>query len=296
VSLLSNALEGSDGYSVGYFLRMKWNTPSESSETALLTRLLLVDETCELAKKFIEQINIQEVLQTQLDVHEVGVQDLTGELIPYKFRGSIIELFAQLNGQFPKQFRFLLELRIDHFDPSILLLSVLVSHCQEHQRCNEDYCILSKLLQLGANANDSRHKVTPLQIAVERNDFDGVKVLLEAGADPNGTGDSGGIKWERGTYLSFFNELHNLSPLEVYKNYVTYTSIGRNQMPGGMIDTILLQYGATPCPETTRWTRTKAEDMGRPYKLDLVASGFTVNSKAYHKSSPEKPVQILELH
>jgi hypothetical protein len=92
-------------------------------------------------------------------------------------------------------------------------------------RTSSDYCILSKLLQLGANANGSRYKVTPLQIAVERNDFEGVKVLLEAGADLNGTGDGGEMEWERGTYLYIFNELYGLSLLKVCRDY---TSVGGN--------------------------------------------------------------------
>ena len=138
---------------------------------------------------------MQEVLHTQLDLN-IDVFGVTRDIETnsYDFEGSIIELFAQLvNYVRLDPFTLLLEQGIGFFNPSIALLSFVGSHDHDRKFDFEHGCHLSRLLQLGATPNISGYMVTPLQIAVASWDFEGVMILLEAGADPNGTGDSGGI-------------------------------------------------------------------------------------------------------
>jgi hypothetical protein len=78
-------------------------------------------------------------------------------------------------------------------------------------------CALVRLLQCGATTDVPGFKFTPLQIAVNLRDFYAVKTLLEAGADPNGVGKSGGMEWEETSWLSDFSHLHGARPLHIIK-------------------------------------------------------------------------------
>jgi hypothetical protein len=91
------------------------------------------------------------------------------------------------------------------------------------------------------------YRVTPLQIAVASRDFEGAKILLEAGADPNGTGDSGGIEWKEGSLLARFNHLGRVNPLRICREFkIIYNGYGKKEREKAStnINAILLQYGA----------------------------------------------------
>lgn len=48
---------------------------------------------------------------------------------------------------------------------------------------------------------------TPLQVAAAISHLEGVKYLLDVGADPNCAGSRDGTKWQEGTYMAQFNDL-----------------------------------------------------------------------------------------
>lgn len=245
-----------ENIAAGITLKKIWRNLSRGTDAALLTSLLLVDETFELAEIFTRQINIQETLQTQLVIDSIEVKSHGFRGFPissdHKFRGSIIELFAQMYGNFPEQFHFLLELGINGLDLSIALLGLAGTHYHDDCSQNNDYyCAISRLLQLGAKVNDSRHVITPLQIATSLHDVGGVKVLLEAGADPNGIGNSGGIQWESGTFLDSLigDDLDGgLRPLEICRNIRRHFTQERDGAIS-KIETMLIQYGGEPLSE-----------------------------------------------
>jgi hypothetical protein len=226
-----------------------WEVPPKSTDAALLISLLQLDESCELAKRLLEEINVQEVMQTPLNLNIEVWEELDAGTKRCDFEGSIIELFALLAAyrrfSRPEQFRLLLEEGAGFFDPSIVLLSFVGSH--EHLEDCDNYCSLSRLLQYGATANVLGYRVTPLQIAVATRDFEGAKTLLEAGADPNGNGDSGGIQWKENTFLARFNHLGGVNPLRICREFeIIYDRYEPEEREGAatMIDEILLQYGA----------------------------------------------------
>lgn len=194
------------------FLSIKWPSSSKQTNTSLLAELLIVDETCELAKKFIEHSDEQKLLQTQLEIHKLQLYPATNEILSYRFRGSIIELFAQLSGTLRKQFRFLLKIGGTCVDPSMVLFSYLGSFIYS---CNCPKDVLLQILPLVADVNSSRFIVSPLQIATQTCNLDAVLALLAAGADPNYKGNSDGMRWEDGTLLSQFNGLVGLCPLDI---------------------------------------------------------------------------------
>jgi hypothetical protein len=228
------------------FWDIVWKNPPKSTDAALLISLLQLDESCELAERFLEKINMQEVLQTQLNLNiQLSEPNWDYDAKRYEFEGSIIELFAPWRFGGPGRFTLLLEKGAKLFDPSLALLSFVGSH--EHSKELDDYCPLSRLLQLGATANVLGYRVTPLQIAVASSDFEGVKILLEGGADPNGIGDSGGIEWKEHTLLARFNHLGGIYPLRICREFgCLYDGWGpeRGEAVHTRINEILLQYGA----------------------------------------------------
>ncbi|KAI5921727.1 hypothetical protein F4810DRAFT_722080 [Camillea tinctor] len=79
------------------------------------------------------------------------------------------------------------------------------------------------LEDLGANPDPEEYVVTPLQVAILKGDVVAIQLLLEAGADPNATGDSGALeialflrlrKKQRGLEMP---RHHELSPLSICK-------------------------------------------------------------------------------
>ncbi|KAF8861178.1 hypothetical protein BDZ45DRAFT_587267 [Acephala macrosclerotiorum] len=230
------------------FWRLDWNTPSKSADAAILTNLLQFNGASELSKKFLERINIQEVLQIQLDLDKAEyIEDR--DFKTYEFQGSIVELFA--TGYDCRSLIQLLEVGSEFIDYSLVLLWCAGFH--EHwDKCNNTTCGLSKSLQLGVNPNFSGYAVTPLQIAAACWDIYAVELLLEAGADPNGTGDSDGIVWKKDTRLARFNHLRGVSPTRLCRQFAcTHPDFDDefDEAPP-KIEATLLQYGARPCPDT----------------------------------------------
>jgi hypothetical protein len=220
-----------------HFWELCWKTPAENTKASLLINLLYLDLTCELAKKLLESINLEDVMQTHL---QIGIRTWylpeSDDEIDFDFEGTAIELFAQLAMDKPHPFRTLLEQGAQYIDPSAAFLSFISSHGHGEDNTCEDYCLLSQLLQLGANVNESGFWVMPLQIAVARFDLAGVKVLLKAGADPNGIGDSNGTEWNNRSLLGRFNHLRAVRPLSICRQ-----EEGDDREE---IEAELLQYGA----------------------------------------------------
>ena len=165
----------------------------------------------------------------------------------WSFEGSIVELFAQQAHEGPGPLRLLIEELDGYFDPSMVMLSLIGSHVHNEMGWCKTYCPLAQLLCLGATANAPGYSITPLQIAVACWDFEGVKMLLEAGADPNGTGNPDVVEWRKDSILGRFNHLRDASPLHICRDsdclIMCPIRTERTEAPAE-IETILLQYGA----------------------------------------------------
>ena len=102
---------------------------------------------------------------------------------------------------------------------------------------------MERLLELGPSVNMGRYQITPLQVAIASEDPNGVRMLLEAGADPSETGNANGLNWEKGTLMHQFSCLHNASPLHVCRNPPSFLNL-RNADVSQRIERMLLLYGA----------------------------------------------------
>lgn len=182
-----------------------------------------------------------------------------------RFRGSVFEFYALLpTATWTLQGLYeILDFAAGHFDPSTILLYVTAKH-QHVESASGSTCwgclILTKLLRLGARATASGYAIGSLQFAVATVDIAAVRLFLDAGLDPNDTGDARGEigTAERGPIFECCQSLRGRSPLNIAKQQQT------NQMPDvsvhvnnrwyrdhrsteqttGEIAALLIQYGA----------------------------------------------------
>ncbi|KAK6330000.1 hypothetical protein TWF718_003427 [Orbilia javanica] len=145
---------------------------------------------------------------------------------PWTCLGTLPEIFAQV--------QFLVSLRdsgrpawlrpwsiLEQFGNSFEITSFLDCYIYSHARdCGNKtlkecapYCLLEKLLDLGADPNGSGMSMTPLQVAAERWDFHAIELLLRKGADANAIG-VGGKRYCLGWKL----EYATWSPLRIYRH------------------------------------------------------------------------------
>jgi hypothetical protein len=136
----------------------------------------------------------------------------------YKFSGTVLEYMAVYSHYMffaPHAFFFFcVEMGEGHAN----FASILPAYCGTHDTCpcyKGEPCILEILLELGALPDPGGYPVTPLQIACFLGDGRGAQLLLEAGADPNRTGDKDGVRWDKNSALHLFTPLHSLSPLRI---------------------------------------------------------------------------------
>jgi ankyrin repeat protein len=104
-------------------------------------------------------------------------------------------------------------------------------------------------LELGAKTKVTGYSVTPLQIAATSWDLQGVRILLEAGADPKNIGDSGGMTWAEDSLMGRYNCLRDSSPLNIarrvrIKSYPAYLQDEESEDDSADIEALLLQHGA----------------------------------------------------
>jgi hypothetical protein len=204
----------------GQFWTTRWVVPPANINSAILFGLGGVDKSELLISKLMNKVNIEALFEEEVVlVRKCEVRtNINGEFRWCRIKGSIVDAIAQLavySSNFGTLFRSLLDSGEQRLNASTTLLSYIGSHgegCRGRDDCGKT-CSLIKLLQLGARPDAPGYRVKPLQIAVVSWDFEGVKILLQAGADANDCGDENGIAWEDNDFLGQFNYLGGCSPL-----------------------------------------------------------------------------------
>jgi hypothetical protein len=247
-----------DYYTTGFW-SFNWEESTKHSKTAILANLLLI-ECFDLAKEFIQELDLESVLQETL---YGSIKSLIGMdfLSSGDFECNIIELLAEI-GEFNEVMLDFCQRELgglvcyDNFLPCYMPHHALANLPEFDMECH-DSCVLLRLLQLGANPDPKGFQVTPLQIAVFSRDLAGVRTLLEAGADPNNTGNEQGIKWHaEKSILRPYCYLHGLAPLYILRHLKPSSKLTNSMSAKKMehvngpismaIERSLLDYKASP--------------------------------------------------
>ena len=233
-----------------YLRTVDWH-PDTTTELKHLYNLLVLTEPCRelvpLVKKFLQGKDLKSLLQAQMCFKREW--DHAYSFGTYAFKGSLIEVFAQLAIGLLDAFELLVEVGAGLFDPSIALLLYIGGHLYSVQFDCDGFCPLQRLLELGADRNLRGYRSTPLQIATFRSDYEGVEMLLKAGATPNDTGSADGAIWPEDSIMGELNILHGASPLRICRDLVTmlgpdYRKLESNGGEKLKIEALLLYHGA----------------------------------------------------
>ncbi|KAH8686369.1 hypothetical protein BGZ61DRAFT_454381 [Ilyonectria robusta] len=199
----------------------EWTQRASNDNVETLLNLLLADKSGRLGRSFLQKVPPEVWLRDSFGL-KFEAWDLhnSDDLDAYNFQGTIVEFFAQLAKIWPSHLRLFLDHAVGFFDPSRILVTSVAWNHHDGKRYCKNHCLVARLIQLGADPNGHGYGVCPLQIAAGAWDLEGVKVLLEAGADPNNTGDRSGIVWEDGTIPALFNGYQDRSPLNIVQTVV----------------------------------------------------------------------------
>lgn len=191
-----------------------------------ITIRLLIFGCLHLSKALLERMELQKPFRVYLDFryhmsYSRSQSFLQGD---WHFQGTLTDCFAAL---FPATstlwvkadcinvLKLLIETGTGNFDPRGALIAFGPLH--DHDSYCGDWCILEKLISLGADPDADGCYITPLQIAVATFDVEGVQILLQAGANPNAEGCAAAPAWPEDTFLYWFNSLNGWRPLEISK-------------------------------------------------------------------------------
>ena len=190
------------------FLRNAVHTLNQGQLHAATMLNLLCAARPELVSGFMEGKNAKELLEARLSVQANG---LTTD-------GTIPDILSQ-HARYSKGLKWLLRNYGIYVDATRLLMGRAGIHfgsgCK-HQNTADIFCIFSELLTLRVDPNGSRFKVTPLQLAVHRCDYDAVKILLDYGADPHALGAIDGEEFEN-CQPTLVTMASSCTPLQILK-------------------------------------------------------------------------------
>ena len=251
IDLETSLFSNQDLFAEAVLSDIEWH-PDTNTELKHLYNLLLLTESrsecLPLAKTFLQGKDLKSLLQAQICFDRTAWymfhDDCEGR---YKFKGPLIEVFAQLAIRSVDAFKFLVEVGAGSFDPSIALLLYVRGHVHSVQFGCDGFCPLQRLLELGADPNLGGYRITPLQIATFSNDYEGIEMLLEAGAMPNDTGSADGGIWREDSVMGYLNRLHGASPLRICRDFPIVSRVNfeeRRADDRKRIEALLLYHGA----------------------------------------------------
>jgi len=197
------------------FWDLAWKQQQQptSNDLRTLVHLLIEDESCELGRKFLQSLPSGTWLQSTLDF---DASTLHGMQLDWdRFRGTILEFSAFTARKYPQRMGLFLDFFTEDFDATRALLSTIGWHFHEDEFGCTEGCFLQRLLHLGADPDARGYRICPLQMATGAWDLEGVRVLLEAGADPSCAGDQKSPEREVDTTPALFNGVLGRSPLNI---------------------------------------------------------------------------------
>lgn len=214
--------------------RIRWILDVTDTNAAVFFYLLLFNlsnsDGFALAHAFLQERESTRLLRSRLTFSDW----LSGRVLD----GSVIEVLVEYGAK-RDEVELILHYGAGLFDPSkILILGVgnlWSASC---------IAVIEPFLKLGADPCGAEFYITPLQIVVYNCYIEGVQKLLEAGADPNGTGNKDGITFKENSFVGRFLHLHQVRPLNICRQRFWGSSQGLSRN----IEDLLLQFGAEADP------------------------------------------------
>lgn len=215
------------------FWNISWTEETKSSHATILVNLLVM-ELYLLAEEFISYLGTQadQVMRYGLDgkvrSNEWYPSDGRFESCT-RFQGDVIHVLAQVQSLNKRGFELIKDV-VDSAPGYHDMILFHMPNCISDTEVNangssldcapEDENLFHLLLRCGASPDPAGYQVTPLQIACHMRSLSNVRLLLEAGADPNNTGDPTGVIWsDKTSLLHPFSELHGTLPIDVLVCY-----------------------------------------------------------------------------
>lgn len=231
------------------------NGPSEDPVVLKMQYALHLAQTC-CTSKFEEVLGIlsaKTMLTVPVAVFAGDTYGLEYDLIQWEkkdyptFLGALTVVAVKSTWA---PLHLLLDILKREADPSLLMQYFLQIHDQHDKICSKEECIILKLFQAGANVNTLDFAHSPLQIAVHYRDYEGIRLLLKNGANPNGIGRQGGY-----TLAGVNGAWSRSSPLHILRHAGYAISWAANAIAKGptvdqekktfeLIEELLLQHGA----------------------------------------------------
>lgn len=199
------------------FSDIDWSNYHGDFQIAMLINLLH-SGLLQLAQEFCPSVS-KASTEATLQVSMFAWSHWENAFIDWKFKGTIVELFACCLSGDSQPFQLLYNQLGDGLDCTRLLHLHIGNHLHEIERsqCLGSECLILKLLRNGANPRPRSCQVTPLQIAVARVDVVAVRLLLEAHADPNDAGEANNHEWDDDSHLSYLTFLGGSSALYILR-------------------------------------------------------------------------------
>ena len=129
--------------------------------------------------------------------------------VRYNFDGPLVEFLIGSTAIENLTLKFLIQHVRTYTNLSALLFNYLIRHSHYPDSYVDDGSLIAHLLEHGADPDGPGYTVTPLQIAVDGCNIEDVRMLLNAGANPNYMGNGSQPPTTR------FNFLRGKNPLRV---------------------------------------------------------------------------------
>ena len=258
MSKISQAAEnhGDDSFMDLCDIIPRWRHMPENSDAAIFLQFILCGRKLNpsqttLASAFKLDKDVQnsksELSFCLYSREEIGLQIGDDE---YDFSGSLLTIVAELSYLENGPLLWMLDQCEELDEPQ-----VFPPVAAYHRRCEQCYpsatskgapCLLRLVLDRLEGVADEQWFVTPLQLVVSMGDVRGVQILLEAGADPNGAGDTDGDPFGDEHILKWYNGLNGNWPTRICcTEHLRYRRGGYYEDDFRGIKALLLWYGAT---------------------------------------------------
>ena len=200
---------------------MSWEDGTDNPDAAALVNMLHLihcsPPQADLVRDFLRHRDANSLIRSPLRCTKVVSFD--GKEKSVKLEGSLSEVLIDLGVAHEPTIEVLLDYDQGFSDPSNLLHKYLR---ESHFWHSGSAHLVERFLRNGADPNISNHLLTPLQLAAVFRETDIIKILLKAGANPNGTGDVDEKVLKDETSQCHFKTLLGASPLCIFRHWVDW--------------------------------------------------------------------------